>query len=49
MDNASDYGSEDSRFNSWLARAKHFQLQLEDLLLARGSIDHPSPFDQAMH
>ena len=25
MDNASDYGSEDSRFDSWLARAHDFQ------------------------
>ena len=24
MDNASDYGSEDSRFDSWLARAASF-------------------------
>lgn len=37
MDNASDYGSEDSRFDSWLARCVHWATTAE-LLAASGAM-----------
>ncbi len=32
MDNASDYGSEDSRFESWQVRQPHFAISLYNLV-----------------